>query len=239
MTCPAPDLQPDPDTVVPSVLPAAVTRRCSTARTHRRPFNLPILRDNADAPASSDVTSPSHTPTCHPHPPPFTREWTPPSTCEAGDEVSENLCSSASCDGLAKLSLMYQTAREAAGAVSHDPRSSAYQYAFEKGLSVSPKDLVLRTVMALMKERAEKFHQLCNFRVALNVRVNSLPDVQCRGDHLSRPLPMHFCPMSPPPPCPPPIITINQFRAAPLPLPHGTPEERCRMAEDIAPDLTD
>jgi hypothetical protein len=63
----------------------------------------------------------------------------------AYEAASEDPRSSSSHDRFAKLSLMYQTAREAAEAVSDDCRSSAYQGAFENALSISLKDLVLRT----------------------------------------------------------------------------------------------
>jgi hypothetical protein len=105
---------------------------------------------------------------------------------------------------------MYQTARETAEAISDDPCSSAEEDAFEKVLSVSLKDLVLHTEATLMQGRVEEFHQLCNFRAPLRARVNSLPDIRCRGGRLSRPLPIHFRPTDPPP-RPPPIITVDSF----------------------------
>jgi hypothetical protein len=134
---------------------------------------------------------------------------------------------------------MYQTIREAAEVVSDDPRSFAYQNAFEKALSVSLKDLVLRIEAALIQGRVEDFHQLCNFSMPLGVRVNSLTDIQCLGSRLSRPLSSHFRPMGSPPACPPPITTVHQFRPAMFQFPHGTPEEFRRVAQDIAPDLID
>jgi hypothetical protein len=36
-----------------------------------------------------------------------------------------------------------------------------------------------------------------------------------------------------------PIIAVNQFRPARFQLPHGTSEEICRLAQNIAPDLID
>jgi hypothetical protein len=62
----------------------------------------------------------------------------------AHEPASEDLRSSSSHNKFAKLFLMYQTAREGAEWVSDDCRSSAYQDAFEKVLSISLKDLVLR-----------------------------------------------------------------------------------------------
>jgi hypothetical protein len=73
---------------------------------------------------------------------------------------------------------MYQTAREAAKAISDDPRSSADQDAFEKAFSVSLKGLILHNEAACMQGRGEEFHQLCNLRVPLGVRVNSLQDIR-------------------------------------------------------------
>jgi hypothetical protein len=160
-------------------------------------------------------------------------------TRAAPDAASGDSHSSASRGGFVKLSLMHQTAREAAEAVSDDPRFSAYPAAFKKALSVSVKDLVLRTEAALMQGRVEEFHRLYNFRVSLRVRVNSLPDIQCRGSGLSRLLPIHFRPMGPLPPRPPPIINVDQFRRAQFQLPHDTPEELRRLAQDIAPHLID
>jgi hypothetical protein len=117
--------------------------------------------------------------------------------------------SSASHDGFAKLFLMYQTAREAAEAVSDDSCSSTDQDAFEKALSISLKDLVLRIEW-------RDFTSFANFRVHLGVGVNFLPYVQCGSGRLSRPLPMRFRPMGlPGPPRPPPIIAINQFGPPP------------------------
>jgi hypothetical protein len=74
------------------------------------------------------------------------------------DVVSEDPRSSASRNGFAKHSLMYQTARGASEAVSDDPRSSASQDAFEKVLAVSLKDLVMRTEVELILGRVEQFH---------------------------------------------------------------------------------
>jgi hypothetical protein len=117
-------------------------------------------------------------------------------TRPAPDAISEDPRSSASYHGFANLFLMYKTARDAADARSDDLCSSAYQDAFEKALSVSLKDLVLRTEAALMQGRVEKFRQLCNLCVALGVRVNSLPEIQCRGGRLSRPPPIYFRPIA-------------------------------------------
>jgi hypothetical protein len=44
-------------------------------------------------------------------------------------------------------------------------------------------------------------------------------------------------PFNGPPPRPPPIRTVDQFRPATFQMPHITPEEFCRLAQDIAPDL--
>jgi hypothetical protein len=195
--------------------------------------------DNPDVPASSDVIPPSHTPARHSHPPPPTHECIQLRAREAAHAISENFRSFAFRDGFAKLSLMYQTAREAADAVSDDTRSSACQNAFEKAMSVSLKDLVLPTEAALTQRRVEKFHQLCNFRVLLGVRVNSLPDIQCGSGRSSRPLAIHFRPVGPPSARPPPIITVDHFRPTTFQLPHSTSEERHRMAQNIAPDLMD
>jgi hypothetical protein len=131
---------------------------------------------------------------------------------------------------------MYQTAREAAEALSTDFRSSAHQDTFEKALSISLKDRVLRTEAALLSGRMEEFHQLCNFQVPLGARVNRLPDIECRDGCLSRPLSIHFCPMGSPP-CLPSIISIDQLRPATFQLPQGTAGELCRLAQDIGSDL--
>jgi hypothetical protein len=53
--------------------------------------------------------------------------------------------------------MMYQTAREAAEAVSDDSCSSSYQDAFEKALSVSFKDLVMCSEVALMQGTVDEF----------------------------------------------------------------------------------
>jgi hypothetical protein len=73
--------------------------------------------------------------------------------------------SSASHNGFAKLSLMYQIAREAAEEVSDDRRFSVSQDAFEKALSVNLKRIILRTEAVLMQGRMGEFHPLCSFRV--------------------------------------------------------------------------
>jgi hypothetical protein len=75
----------------------------------------------------------------------------------AADATSEDPRSFASRDGFTKLSLVCQAGREAAEAVSADLRSSDYQDTFEKALSVSLKDGVLRTDAALLQGRVEEF----------------------------------------------------------------------------------
>jgi hypothetical protein len=72
-----------------------------------------------------------------------------------------------------------------------------------------------------------------SFRPRQHVRPPTLVMPYCV---LSRPLSIYFRPMGPPP-RPPPIITINQFRPAMFQVPHGAPEELHRLTQDIAPDL--
>jgi hypothetical protein len=105
---------------------------------------------------------------------------------EPATPVSEDPGSSVSRDGFTKLSLMHQTAREAAEAVSNDPHPSAGLDAFEKALSASLKELVLRSEAALCKGEWRNFTSFATSAClwayeSILCRMSKVATLSCRG----------------------------------------------------------